>query len=86
VYDPLRGTGGPEIVRRDADVLERESEREKKRRVDDERLGGGGLITWGESGGVMGPRSSLSRFTAPSHSVHGWVCEGATWPQPLCCV
>jgi hypothetical protein len=73
-------------VRRDADVLERESEREKKRRVDDERFGGGGLMTCGDIGGVMGPRSSLSRFTAPSHRVHGCVCEGATWPQPLCCV
>jgi hypothetical protein len=90
VYEPLlelesrgeAGPGGPEMVRREAVVLERE----KKRRVDDVRLGGTKLVAAGDNGGVLGPRRSFRRFSARSHSVHGCVCTSPTWPHPLNCV
>jgi hypothetical protein len=60
-------------VRRDAVVLDRESE--KKRRVDEERLGGAKKVpVAGEvMGGEFGPRRSFRRWSATSHSVHGSV-------------
>ena len=59
----------------DALVLERDScpLSEKKRRVDEARLGAG--VAGGESGGEPGPRRLLSRWMALSHSVHGWSCD-----------
>lgn len=68
-------------VRRDAVDVEREMVwlREKKRRVDAERLGGAG----GDRSGDMGPRRLLSRWMAVVQSVHGWWCDSPMWPQPL---
>lgn len=69
---------GPEMARRedavDALVEARESWplSEKKRRVDDERLGGAAKdATPGESGGELTPRYFWSLSSALSHSVHG---------------
>lgn len=74
---------GPEAVRRnvdDATVLERESELpiEKKRRVEDARLGGAKFTAGGLRGGDRGPRSSLRRCSAASHNVQGCV-----WDSPI---
>lgn len=72
---------GPEMARReeavDALVDERDSVplKEKNRRVDDERFGGTKAETGGESGGELGPRRWLSRPSARSHRVQGWVCD-----------
>lgn len=74
------GPGGPDSVRRDADVLDRESE--KKRRVDDVRLGAK-LVAGGESGGEPGPRRLFKRCIAASHNVHGCVWLSPTCPHPL---
>jgi len=81
--------GGPDAVRRDEVVLERESVlllSEKKRRVVEARLGGAKFTAGGLRGGDKGPRRSLRRCRAASHSVHGCVCDSPMWPQPLCCV
>lgn len=83
--------GGPEAVRReevDAVVLLRDRVwlSEKKRLVDEARLGGGKLVTGDDKGGEFGPRRSFSRWSAASHRVHGCVCESPRWPQPLCWV
>lgn len=40
----------------------------------------------GKRGGDIGPRSSVSRFWAAEHNVHGVECISPMWPQPLCCV
>jgi hypothetical protein len=70
-------------VRRDADVLERESE--KKRRVEDVRFGGAKVVA-GERGGDMGPRRLLRREMAASQRVHGCVCDSPICEHPLCWV
>jgi hypothetical protein len=76
---------GPEIVRRDVVVLERDSE--KKRRVDEVRFGGAKSIPGGDSGGELRPpRCTLRRAIAASQRAHGCVCDSPRWPQPLCCV
>jgi len=83
-------SGGTIVMRRedvvDAVVLERESVvfSEKKRRVEDARLGGANVVPVGERGGDMGPRRSFRRWTAASHNVHGCVWLSPIWPQPLC--
>lgn len=73
----------PDTVRRDAVVLDREIE--KKRRVDELRLGGAKkLPVVGEvMSGEFGPRRSLRRWSATSHSVHGSVWDSPICPQPL---
>lgn len=66
----------PEIVRRDAVVLERDSE--KKPRTDEERFGGAAKasVAGGDSGGELGPpRCSFSLAIALGQSVHGCLCD-----------
>lgn len=68
------GESGEERVRREAVEVEREIVwlREKKRRVDAERLTGAGVGAAGDRGGDMGPRRSFRRCSAVSQSVQGW--------------
>lgn len=79
-----RASSGEEMVRREAVEAEREMVwlREKKRRVDAERLTGAAVVS-GDKGGDMGPRRSFSRCRAMSQSVHGWWCDSPIWPHPL---
>jgi hypothetical protein len=83
--------GGPVTARRDVVVVlveerDRVPLREKKRRVDAERLGGTKVFVGGDSVGEFGPRRTLRRWSAVAHSVHGCVCDSAKCPQPLCWV
>jgi hypothetical protein len=84
----LRGVAMPEVVRREALVLLRDSVplREKKRRVEELRFGGAEKFAAGESGGEEGPRREFRRWRAESQSVQGWVWDSPMWPQPLCWV
>lgn len=71
-------------MRREAVEVEREMVwlREKKRRVDAERLTGAPAVG-GDRGGDMGPRRLFSRCTAVSQSVQGWWYDSPMCPQPL---
>jgi hypothetical protein len=78
----------PVTVRREAEVLVRDSVplNEKKRRVEELRFGGEEKVEAGERIGDEGPRRLLRFRRAVSQRVQGWVCDSPMWPQPLCWV